>query len=472
MAGGLFAASKDASVRAAASDLSKHVSASFFASGGSFVEPIKASILILEKDFDQLHLEKTFAIAAPYVTEFAQGIGGIATNLMPGFNKALRDGKPAIDLLAQDLPEIGTTLGDLLIKLADSKGALEGVNGLFGLMTGLVEGTGSALAWLGDRYHDINVGAAGLSGWLEKIDNLLGDSQGAAAARDDADAFGAMSRGAVQGAISFNTLSGAEKYNEAMTLKLNAATYDAARQIKNMDDALRNLFNTENSLADTHLAVAQGFLDLQKNLVKGKQNWTDNTQAGVDNQKMLQSQIELIQRARDAQVAAAAGNKAAIDTANASYETQLQKILAIGKAAGLSQAQLNKLSGEYDVNVIVNTVAGVQKGVAAIGALVQQALTAVGLKHKAAGGPVMAGSPYMVGENGPELYVPSQNGTIIPHGAGSSAASGAGQSLTLDVGGTPSGAVEAMFLQWLMTALSKEIRGQGGQLSVLGLKPA
>lgn len=37
---------------------------------------------------------------------------------------------------------------------------------------------------------------------------------------------------------------------------------------------------------------------------------------------------------------------------------------------------------------------------------------------RALGGPVMAGSPYMVGEQGPELFVPNRNGTIIPNGAG------------------------------------------------------
>jgi polyhydroxyalkanoate synthesis regulator phasin len=36
---------------------------------------------------------------------------------------------------------------------------------------------------------------------------------------------------------------------------------------------------------------------------------------------------------------------------------------------------------------------------------------------RAVGGPVMAGSPYLVGERGPELFVPRQNGNIIPNGA-------------------------------------------------------
>jgi phage-related minor tail protein len=37
---------------------------------------------------------------------------------------------------------------------------------------------------------------------------------------------------------------------------------------------------------------------------------------------------------------------------------------------------------------------------------------------KANGGPVSGGNPYIVGERGPELFVPKTAGTIIPNGVG------------------------------------------------------
>jgi hypothetical protein len=40
------------------------------------------------------------------------------------------------------------------------------------------------------------------------------------------------------------------------------------------------------------------------------------------------------------------------------------------------------------------------------------------LGYRASGGPVSAGQPYMVGERGPELFVPTAAGNIRPHGAG------------------------------------------------------
>jgi hypothetical protein len=45
---------------------------------------------------------------------------------------------------------------------------------------------------------------------------------------------------------------------------------------------------------------------------------------------------------------------------------------------------------------------------------------------RADGGPVNAGSAYVVGERGPELFVPSSSGSIVPNGAMGSSGGGSG----------------------------------------------
>jgi hypothetical protein len=47
-------------------------------------------------------------------------------------------------------------------------------------------------------------------------------------------------------------------------------------------------------------------------------------------------------------------------------------------------------------------------------------------KPRAMGGPVSAGSPYMVGERGPELFVPHASGSIVPNGSMSSSGGSSG----------------------------------------------
>jgi len=51
---------------------------------------------------------------------------------------------------------------------------------------------------------------------------------------------------------------------------------------------------------------------------------------------------------------------------------------------------------------------------------------------RAAGGPVAAGRPYLVGERGPELFMPTQAGGILPNGAGG----GVVQNIVFQVNGT------------------------------------
>lgn len=54
---------------------------------------------------------------------------------------------------------------------------------------------------------------------------------------------------------------------------------------------------------------------------------------------------------------------------------------------------------------------------------------------RAAGGPVSYNEPYIVGEEGPELFVPSRSGSIVPNGAGGMSVGAIVGSLTINVSG-------------------------------------
>lgn len=68
-----------------------------------------------------------------------------------------------------------------------------------------------------------------------------------------------------------------------------------------------------------------------------------------------------------------------------------------------------------------------------------------GLSTRAIGGPVMAGSPYLVGERGPELFVPRSSGTIVPNGAGGVVLN---QSIHLDARGGDADKIMAALPAW------------------------
>lgn len=88
---------------------------------------------------------------------------------------------------------------------------------------------------------------------------------------------------------------------------------------------------------------------------------------------------------------------------------------------------INKL---FEMFVVQQIVGMIGKGISAV--------TGIPLKPKAIGGPVQAGGAYMVGERGPEMFVPSRSGSIVPNGGMS------GMTINVDARGSADpGAVRA-----------------------------
>ena len=89
---------------------------------------------------------------------------------------------------------------------------------------------------------------------------------------------------------------------------------------------------------------------------------------------------------------------------------------------------------------------------------------------RAAGGPVTGGLPYLVGERGPELFVPGASGSIVPNGA-LSALPSAGGGTTIIVPVTVQGSVvsEQDLVTTIQDGLAQRLRRRGLDTSVLGV---
>ncbi len=98
-------------------------------------------------------------------------------------------------------------------------------------------------------------------------------------------------------------------------------------------------------------------------------------------------------------------------------------------AAQALQAQLSKLLFGEGYGTTNNSMGGL---FGSIGGW----LSSMGGGARADGGAIRAGRPYLVGERGPELVVPNQNGTVLPNGTGLTPA--AGPSYTINIQGDAS----------------------------------
>ncbi len=144
-------------------------------------------------------------------------------------------------------------------------------------------------------------------------------------------------------------------------------------------------------------------------------------------------------------------------TKKAKLQAEIAQLLAAVNAA---QAKINSLHGKTVTNSVVTKYSSTGVNLTAP--------SSVG--RRASGGPVSKGMPYVVGEHRPELFVPKQDGTIIPRlprKTSGSAFGGSAQpmAIRLEVAAGNSSAYTA----FLISELRKYVRINGGDVqAVLG----
>ena len=156
---------------------------------------------------------------------------------------------------------------------------------------------------------------------------------------------------------------------------------------------------------------------------------------------------------------------ASVDKVTAAVDGVTAGLHALGQAGALDEQQaLSTVTANVNASGIGQMMRMGTTSVATMNAYEaanEQGMAALGysVAPRASGGPVSAGTPYVVGEQGPELFVPASGGTILPNGAG-----GGGLALTVNITqplGTPSAIASAV-----SAALTDALRRGGMRLPV------
>lgn len=190
----------------------------------------------------------------------------------------------------------------------------------------------------------------------------------------------------------------------ALDATTTAATQSAA--------AAQALADVQQTLTDKALAAAAGMYDVEEATLAADEKYAAYTQTIADGDATLsqlrQQQIDQAQGYADIATKIAeeqgveADSRAGIALQIAALEDMKAKYPLL---ADEIQRYIDKLNSiPHDVHTTVTTNLVTTGTTARVGDIAQ----------RAAGGPVSANTPYVVGEVGPELFVPGGSGNIIP----------------------------------------------------------
>lgn len=234
---------------------------------------------------------------------------------------------------------------------------------------------------------------------------------------------------------------------EAADKAATAAVNDRQRGEEGLHKALLQRFadadaavNRDLALTNADVAVRQGQRDLKTALDDVAKAHNDGGKAADD---FILKQTEVVANVLTA-TKAYAEQKGARDGTAESAEIQIQKLKeekdAFGENYPIVRAEIDKQIASLQALAEAARVARIEMQNAGQAVAGYEAGVNVGggVKVRAAGGPVAAGTPYIVGEVGPELFVPNQSGMIIPNNKLSSSAGsgGGGGGVTIIVQGS------------------------------------
>ncbi|QLQ11185.1 MAG: hypothetical protein HZY75_13380 [Nocardioidaceae bacterium] len=213
----------------------------------------------------------------------------------------------------------------------------------------------------------------------------------------------------------------------AATGKSGKAYDDLTTKVNKARDAIFKLIDAENKKRNNALAVRgdqialnQAMLDLKKQATEGAKGLKLNTQAGLDNNRALQDLASQW-----------ANSEQKVKNADGAYRRIRASFIDAATEMGATKKQAKELADrllETPRKVEIKTsVPGLEAAIEAYERLAAAARRAYearrggvvrnagGLQARADGGPVSRFTPYVVGERGPEIFMPKSDGQIIPN---------------------------------------------------------
>lgn len=429
------------------------------------------SLNVLSGAGDQLNkdLGRTFDALSGKLVPFTRKVTDAGGAVTGSLLKAARESGPAIDGLGDSIVLLGQGVGKFIDEVADG-----GPQAADNLRT-IAGAIGDMVGWTGEVIHLVNE--------LGKIPGLTGITPMV----NDFYRWKAVATTAVGPAA--DGLKEKLKNLDGATLSAGEAAGKAGLQMQTFGDRMADAATKGQGLYSSQTAVAQALADTAEAAKKNGHTLDLNTQKGRDNRTALDHLAAALTANYAAYVKVNGEGRAAQGVAQRNRDAFIGLAVKMGlardKAAALA-SELGLIPAKKTTNFYANThdaagrIAALNRSAnnAARSRTLSFNISVTGAErldnlghriggYRAAGGPVMAGRAYIVGEKRPEVFVPDSNGRIIPsvsRAAGGGAAMGGG----ID-GGWVAIRGDAL-MNTFVQAIATHVSAKGGRAAQLGIR--
>jgi archaellum component FlaC len=401
--GGFLIASKDPRVQSAAAVLKTDIGNELKDAAAPFIPVTIGAIGRVDQALKGINFKGIFSDAAKESGPLIDGVVHLITKLGTSVGDLIHNSGPEVEAIGNGIAKIGDSLGNGLESLANNgKDSTNALNSLFSLISGGIDVTFKLVDGLTKVY-----------GVLYDIGFKLGEGAGKALE------FFGVQGDAVHGTLMKVSQSSIDAASSAN--KLKAAQDAAAKATAAHTKAAQDLNNELKGEVDPEFAL----LNAIDGVTEAKKADTDATKKyGAGSEQAKQATRNLVDAAITLQ-GAATGAGGAIDgkltpsmrnTLKAAKLTDSQ-IAAVEKQLKSAKKAADSYAGTYRAYVQVIFKEPIGKSYLPGGADFQRESTPPGAGKRAAGGPIVRGMPYIVGENGPEMIIPDASGRVLSAGA-------------------------------------------------------
>lgn len=418
-AGVALAIADDPRVAAAGKRLALTVRTSLTDAAAPFRKETLAAIGDVQDAFVELRplLQDIFGDASKFLRPLVAGVTGAIAELGPGIAAAVDKAGPVIDVISRKLPELGRTIGNQIEMIAGgSDDAAKALSSLFTVLQVGISTVGPSLRALTETFGLLDK-AGLLTGFIGIADKMgLFNTNAKEMHRRGEDVVGALdgiNSSASGAATEVKTL--AEQIRDFSAAQVAAVNSEIAFE-EAIDNAAAAAKENGKTL-DTNTAKGRANMEALAGLVTQTQAHAEETRNATHSQERVN---EVMQRGYNKFIAAAiAMGKTEAEARQLAGSMGLiptQKTITI-KYPTMTAAEIKARALAAGINSIdtYKEILIVQR-LQTKGVRISGVTGAGGFTERAAGGSMLPGKRYLVGERGPELLqMGNAAGTVTPN---------------------------------------------------------